>query len=60
MEEWIERPGPDTIPVMHQLFHHGEAEDRLVQGMDEDVNANEPVIEFALVTGHTIEYNSET
>jgi len=57
MKERIEGAGPNPVTVMLQLSHHSQPEDGLVRGMDEHVDANEPVVEFPLVIPHTIEYN---
>lgn len=56
MKKRVEGARAYTIPVMFQFLHHGKAEDRLMGGMDEHVNSNEPVVEFPLVGRHTIEY----
>jgi hypothetical protein len=56
MQEGIEGAGADAIAVVGELVHHGEAEDGLVRGVNQHMDANEAVIEFALVTRHTFEY----
>ena len=40
VQERIEGSRPDAIAVMFQFLHHGEAEDRLVRSMNEDMDAN--------------------
>lgn len=56
VEERVEGSGADAIAVVGELVHHGQAEDGLVRGMDQHMDANEAVVEFALVTRHRIEY----
>jgi len=60
VKERIESAGADPVTVMLELLHHRQAEDRLVRGMDEHVNADEPVKEFPMVIRHILEYISVT
>jgi hypothetical protein len=40
VQERIEGPRTDAVPVMPQLLHHGQSEDRLVGSMNQDVYPN--------------------
>ena len=56
MEERIEGAGTDVISVVRQFFHHSEAEDGLMGSVDEHVDADQPMVKFALMTSHNFEY----
>ena len=58
VEKGIERAGTDAIPMMLELFHHGQPEDRFVNGVQQHVDADEAVEEFALLICHVNKYNS--
>jgi len=54
VQERVESAGTDAITVVFQFVHHCEPEDGLVRGVDQHVNTNQSVIEFALMISHTI------
>ena len=49
MQQRVKRARPDAIAVMRELFHHRKAKDRLLARVQQHVNANQAVEEFALV-----------
>jgi hypothetical protein len=58
MEEGVKRSRADAIAVMLQLLHHGQTEDWVMRRMDQHVDPNEPVIKFALMIDHRIDYTA--
>ena len=54
VQERVEGSGADAVSVVGELIHHGEAEDRLVRGVGEHVDADETEVEFALMLQHRI------
>lgn len=48
VEQRVQGAGTDAVSVVGELLHHREAEDRLVRGMQQDVDADESEIEFPL------------
>ena len=58
MQQRIQCPRSDTIPMPPQLLHHGEAEDGLVRSMYKNVDADEPKEKLTLVVGHRIQFNT--
>src|SRR5579875_1000976 len=58
VQHWIERTRTDAIAVMRQLRHHLHAEDRLLGRMQQHVNADQPIIEFAPMVRHRNEYSA--
>jgi hypothetical protein len=53
MQQGVESPRSDAIPVVRQLLHHRKPKDGLVGHMDEYMNPYEAEKEFPLVTGHS-------
>ena len=49
MQERVKRTRANTIPMMGQLFHHGQAKDRLVCGVHQHVDTYEPEKQFPLL-----------
>ena len=49
VQQRIERSRADTVPVTIQLLHHGEAEDGLMQGVHEHMNADEAREQVAML-----------
>ena len=45
----IKRAGADAVAVAREFFHHAEAEDGLLDGVMEDVEADQAGIEVAIV-----------
>lgn len=56
MKKRVERARPDAIAVLREFFHHRQAEDRLVAGMQQYVNANQAIKKFPLGILHTKHY----
>jgi hypothetical protein len=54
VEKGVESSGTDAVAVVGELFHHGEAEDGLVRGVGQHVDADEAEVEFALMLQHRI------
>jgi hypothetical protein len=54
MQERVERARPDTIPVMHQFFHHRQPKDGLVGSVHKHVNPYESEKEFSLFLQHKV------
>lgn len=54
VEQRVESAGADPITMMRKFFHHRHPEDGFVRGMDEHVNANEPVKELPALIRHRI------
>jgi hypothetical protein len=54
MEQGVERPRADAIPVMGQFLHHRRAEDRLLRRVQEHMNPYQPEKELSLVTRHPL------
>lgn len=54
MEQWIERPRPDPVPVMRQFLHHRQSKNRLVRGMNQHVDPYQPEKEFPLLFQHSM------
>ena len=44
--------------MVGELLHHGEAEDGLMRGMGQHVDADEAEVEFALMLDHGLYVNS--
>jgi len=49
VEERVEGSGADTVAVMREFVHHGEAEDWFVEGVREDVDADETGKQIAMM-----------
>jgi len=58
VQKRIESAWANAITVMLQFLHHRQPEDRLLRGMEEHVDSNQPVKKFPLVIRHTINYTS--
>lgn len=54
VEERVECSGTDAVVVVGELLHHGEAEDGLLRGVGQHVDADETEVEFALVLQHRV------
>lgn len=54
MEKRVESSRTDAVAVVGELVHHGEAEDGLVRGVGQHVDADEAEVEFALMLQHRI------
>ena len=48
VQQRVQGSGTDPIAVVGEFFHHRKAEDGLMRGMYQDVDSDEPEIEFAL------------
>jgi hypothetical protein len=48
VQQWVKRARSNAIAVMPKFLHHREAKDRLLTRVQQHVNANETVEEFAL------------
>jgi hypothetical protein len=58
VQKRIERAGADAVAVVREFLHHGESEDGLVHGVQQHVDANKTVEEFALLIYHKNKYTS--
>jgi hypothetical protein len=58
VEEGVESSGTDAVAMVGELLHHGEAEDGLMRGMGQHVDADEAEVEFALMLDHGLYVNS--
>jgi hypothetical protein len=56
MQQRIQRTRPDPVAVMRKFLHHRQTENRLMRGVHQHMDANQPVIKFALRSRHTYEY----
>jgi hypothetical protein len=50
VEERIERARSNPIAMMFKFLHHGEAKDRLVRGMNQDMDADKSGKELPLLS----------
>ena len=60
MKQRVERAGTDAVAVMLQFFHHAETEDRLLRGVQQHMNANQAVEEFASMIRHRVHCKSKS
>jgi len=58
VQERIKSSGANAVAVVREFLHHGESEDGLVHGMQQHVDADETVEEFALLIWHKNKYTS--
>ena len=58
MQQRIEGSRTNPITVVLQFLHHGEPEDRLMYRVQEHVNSNQAVEEFASLICHGHQYTS--
>ena len=56
MKQRIECARADAIAMMRELFHHAQAEEGLMAGMQEHMDANEAGVELALAVIHRDNY----
>lgn len=49
VQEWVERSRTYSIAMMLQFFHHCQAEQRLMNGVNQHVDANQTCKDFPLV-----------
>ncbi len=54
VEERVEGSGADAVVVVGEFVHHGEAEDGLVRGVGQHMDADETEVEFALLLQHRV------
>jgi len=54
MQEWVEGPRTNAIPMMLQLVHHGQSKDWLMGRMHQHMNPNESEEEFPLLFQHNV------
>jgi hypothetical protein len=58
VQKGIERARADAVAVVGELLHHGESEDRFVRGVQQHVDPDKPVEEFALLICHKNKYTA--
>ncbi len=58
VEQRIKGSGADAITVVRELLHHGEAEDGLLRGVEQHMDANQPGEEFTAAIVHRIHYTA--
>lgn len=58
VEQRVQRARPNAVAMMRELFHHRQAEDRLMARVQQHVNADQAVKQFALVTFHWRHYTA--
>ena len=54
MKQRVESSWSNTIPVVHQLLHHGQSEDWLMRSVHQHVNPYKTEKEFPLLFQHKI------
>jgi len=54
MEQRIQRPRPNPIPVMRQLLHHRQPKNRLMRRVHQHVDPYQSEIEFPLLLQHSM------
>ncbi len=58
MQQRVEGAGADAVAVVREFFHHRQAKDGFLRGMEQHMDANKAEKEFPSVILHSIHYTA--